>query len=64
MRLVILGARGYGRTVADLAEQTGRYESVAFLDDRSPEALGPCGDFESHVGPHTCFYAAFGNNSL
>ena len=33
MRLIILGAGGYGRTVADTAAQTGAYNEILFLDD-------------------------------
>ena len=33
MRLIIIGAGGYGRTVADVARQSGKYESIGFLDD-------------------------------
>lgn len=33
MRLVILGAGGYRRTVADVARQSGEYGEIIFLDD-------------------------------
>ena len=47
MRLIILGAGGFGRTVADLAAQSGRYETISFLDDGSnaPDVIGKCVDF-------------------
>lgn len=32
-RLIIIGAGGHGRVVADCAEQTGNYKEIAFLDD-------------------------------
>lgn len=32
-QLIILGASGHGKVVADIAEKTGRYNSIAFLDD-------------------------------
>ena len=35
-RLFILGAGGYGRTIADLAAQLGEYYQISFLD-RSEE---------------------------
>ena len=38
-KLLILGAGGYGRTVAEAA--AGQFET-AFLDDASPLALAPC----------------------
>jgi sugar O-acyltransferase (sialic acid O-acetyltransferase NeuD family) len=36
--LLIVGAGGHGRVVADIAFQSGRWESIAFLDDRFPDA--------------------------
>ena len=33
MKLVIIGAGGYGQTVCDVAEQSGKYEEIVFLDD-------------------------------
>ncbi len=60
MRLVILGAGGYGRTVADVARQLG-YE-VLYLDDHSDLAAGKCKDFLRYRNENTFFYPAFGNN--
>lgn len=64
MRLIILGAGGHGKVVADLAEQTGKYDAVYFLDDVSenPCVLGKCSDFEQFNAPDTEMYPAFGNN--
>ncbi len=64
MRLIILGAGGYGRTVADVAAQTGRFESICFLDDHSdaPDVIGVCCDFAQMIDDETAFYPAFGNN--
>ena len=59
-KLIILGAGGYGQTVADIAEQLG-YET-AFLDDNSPLALGACSEFKRFLDAGTLFYPAFGNN--
>ena len=64
MRLIILGAGGYGRTVADVAAQIGEYDVIRFLDDNSPAAdvLGKCADFAFFADEQTVFYPAFGNN--
>lgn len=64
MRLVILGAGGYGRTVADVAAQTGQYAEIRFLDDHSnaPDVMGVCCDFAQMIDDETAFYPAFGNN--
>lgn len=59
-RLIILGAGGYGQTVADVAEQIGY--SVSFLDDNSPLAIDNCNSFDKYIAPGVDFYPAFGNN--
>ena len=48
MRLIILGAGGYGKTVADIARQSGKYEQIYFLDDgqqTSDLILGTCSEY-------------------
>ena len=64
MRLIILGAGGYGRTVADIAAQTGQFHEISFLDDNSTalDAIGKCAEFERFCDGQTAFYPAFGNN--
>ena len=49
MRLVILGAGGYGKTVADVARQSGEYDEILFLDDHAAEAAGRCGEFAQFI---------------
>lgn len=41
-QLVIIGASGHGKVVADIAKKSG-YESITFLDDR--EDLAECGGY-------------------
>ena len=62
-RLLILGAGGYGKSVADVAAQLG-YEEIAFLDDmRTGEnIMGVCEDFGKYNDGDTEMYPAFGNN--
>ena len=64
MRLIILGAGGYGRTVADVAAQTGMYDKIRFLDDNSlaEDVIDKCADFSAYADDNTIFYPAFGNN--
>ena len=64
MRLIILGAGGYGRTVADVAGQATRFSEIAFLDDNSvaPDVAGTCAEFARFRDAQTAFYPAFGNN--
>mgnify|MGYP000016070879 CR=1 FL=1 len=63
-RLVIFGAGGYGRTVADVAAQSGQFEPIIFLDDDSAAAgiAGKCADFAQFQTGDTVFYPAFGDN--
>ena len=59
-RLVILGAGGYGCTVADIAHQLGY--STIILDDA--DSAHPLISFQSYINPSTSFIPAFGNNSF
>ena len=64
-KLLILGAGGYGKTVADVARQLGCYDKIAFLDDEKrgmPNVLGACGEVFSFADGTTEVYPAFGNN--
>lgn len=61
MRLIILGAGGYGKTIADLAEQSGQYESIQMLDDACKEK---CADYVRYMDEQTEFYPAFGTNEV
>ena len=64
MKLVIIGAGGYGQTVSDVAEQSGKYEKIVFLDDNktADNVVGKCADFEKFIAEDTEIYPAFGNN--
>ncbi len=66
MKLLILGAGGYGKTILDLASQLGCYEKIAFLDDgqTGEGILGKCGDFPQFADGDTQMYPAFGNNGV
>ena len=64
-KLLILGAGGYGKTIADVAQQLGCYDKIAFLDDgktNAPGVLGRCDEFLSFADETTEMYPAFGNN--
>ena len=64
-KLVILGNGGYGRSVADLAEQLG-YTILAVLDDKDEKH--PLNSFTSYISddPENLveFIPAFGNNEF
>lgn len=61
-KLIILGAGGYGQTVADVAEQTEKYDEILFLDDNSDKVIDTCNNFVNYISDDTDFYPAFGNN--
>ena len=64
--LLILGAGGYGKTVADIAGQLGNYRQIFFLDDGKagqPGIPGTCEEFLSFSREDTDIYPAFGNNA-
>ena len=62
--LLILGAGGYGKTVADVAQQLGCYNSIRFLDDgqTGENILGKCERYADFLNENTEVYPAFGNN--
>ena len=68
-KLLIIGAGGHGRVVADVASRTGRYEALAFLDDSVPEGplpypyLGNCAMAEQLVAEYDMF-VAIGNGAV
>ena len=65
-KLLILGAGGYGKTIADLASQLGCYETISFLDDQreGENILGKCGDYRIVSRDFDEVYPAFGNNEF
>ncbi len=65
-KLLILGAGGYGKTVADVAAQLGSYGAVCFLDDgaQGEHILGRCQDYVNFSPEEYEIYPAFGSNEL
>lgn len=70
-KLIIIGAGGHGRVVADCAEQLGEYSQIVFLDDCFNEnkensewtVIGSVKDFPQYI-EQADFIVAFGNNRL
>ena len=61
-RLVIIGAGGHGRVVADIANLKG-YEDIIFLDDADvPIAKGKVADYKNYNDSD--FIVAIGNNHI
>ena len=65
-KLLILGAGGYGKTIADVAGQLGRYDQICFLDDQRTggQILGKCEEFSRFCDENTEVYPAFGGGSI
>lgn len=64
MNLLIVGAGGHGRVVKEVAEATGNYQKIDFLDDCYPKAVGKCADYEAFINDYQQGIVAFGNNEL
>lgn len=67
--LIILGAGGHGRVVAEAAELEGKWDRIAFLDDRADitkvlefDVVGKFDDYESLSNKYEFAFAAIGNN--
>lgn len=71
-RLLIVGAGGHGRSVAEAAQATGAYQVVGFLDDAFPglgsvwgiPVLGKLSDFSAFRTDVDCCMVAIGNNCV
>ena len=63
--LLILGAGGFGRMVAETAQALG-YEKVVFLDDavKDEAVIGMCCDYEIRHEEYPVAVAAIGNNMM
>ncbi|MBQ8837146.1 MAG: acetyltransferase [Clostridia bacterium] len=62
-KLIIIGAGGHGRVVADVAKTMGMYSQIAFLDDNAKKSvtdypvLGTIADAENFVNEYDFFVA-------
>lgn len=66
-RLIIIGASGHGKVVADVAKACG-YKEIAFLDDNKElatcgkyDVIGTVADFSEFVGNSTDYFVAIGS---
>ena len=68
-KLMIIGAGGHGRVIADIAQKTGLYGHIAFLDDdlsrKLPgyELMGKVNEYQKWKDTHE-FIVAVGNNRI
>ena len=64
MKILIIGAGGHGRVVAEIAEACG-YDTVAFLDDRPGDGVvGTIDQMGTVVGNYDSVIVAIGNNKI
>lgn len=63
MKLLVIGAGGYGRLVKEIAESTG-YEIVDFLDDNSTLAVGKIAELEVIEDKYDGSIVAIGNPEI
>ena len=69
--LIIIGAGGHGKVVADCARVTGQFDSIRFLDGKYPEFLhvadwnivGHQDDYADFNDKNTWYFVAIGSNS-
>lgn len=66
MNLILIGAGGYGKTVADLASQTEQFSKIFYLDDNKTDydVIGKTSDFKNFISDESVFYPSIGNNSV
>lgn len=65
-KIIILGAGGFAKTLADILQQNKTYNKICFLDDTKTgeNILGKCNDFIKFKEENTDMYPAFGNNEV
>lgn len=64
MELLVLGAGGHGRVVKEVAEATGKYTRIDFVDDHSDIAVGRILDLEWLHEDYDSAFVGIGNNRL
>lgn len=64
VNLLIFGAGGYGQVVKELAERTGKFNRVDFLDDNSPIAIGKINEYEKFLKDYPYAIIAIGNPEI
>jgi len=69
-KLLIIGASGHGKVVADIAIKMNRWEHIAFLDDNSLlhkslnlDVIGKIKDISKYLSEYD-FFVAIGNNQV
>lgn len=63
MNLLIIGAGGHGKVVAEIAADCG-YKNIAFLDDNSSDAIGRLDDLDKLKDKYEYAFVGIGNNTF
>ena len=65
-KIIILGAGGFAKTIADILQQNKIYNQICFLDDTKTgeNIIGKCSDYIKFKNESTDMYPAFGNNEI
>ena len=68
MRIILIGASGHGKVCAEIAELSGKYDELFFLDDDkeltvcgSHPVVGVTADFKKYLDDRTEFFVSIGN---
>jgi UDP-3-O-[3-hydroxymyristoyl] glucosamine N-acyltransferase len=61
MKLLIVGAGGYGQLVKEIAELTEQFERIDFLDDNYKDAVGKIADLKAKQNDYDGCIVAIGN---
>ena len=62
--LLILGAGQYGQVTKEIAESTGQFEKIDFLDDNVENDVGKIADYKKFAGNYSYAIVAIGNADL
>ena len=63
MNLLIVGAGGHGKVVAEVASDCG-FDKIAFLDDSGLEAIGKLDELEKFSEQYEYGFVSIGNNKF
>lgn len=70
-KLLILGAGGHGKVVAEIAEYMNKWNEISFLDDNldlkevnGHKVIGAISDYKQHRHKYEYAFVAIGNNKL
>ncbi|MDE7162859.1 MAG: hypothetical protein K2O44_02120 [Clostridia bacterium] len=64
VNLLIIGAGGYGQVVKELAEDSGKYNRIEFLDDNNSSAIGKIADSKNFLRDFPYAVIAIGNPAV